>query len=215
MRGGDVSEWFAGSTFDRLTMERSPAIGMWEKASSGKTVECIDEDLLIRFYETGNKIGRIRDSYHDVRTSMMELGLMSDDGTVCMAGYYLFSRDRPLGIKLGIFDTDECLTLSENIWFQGNILECIDEAIGYIRDRMEWNMELNGSVKVNVPEVPMDAVREIVTNSFCHMRYRTGSLYLIYLTPSIIRVANPGGFPAGTTPETFATRRRSAMIRNL
>jgi ATP-dependent DNA helicase RecG len=55
--------------------------------------------------------------------------------------------------------------------FNGNIIECIDAGVEYLNSKMDWRAEIDGVRRREIPEVPMEAIREIVTNSFCHRRY--------------------------------------------
>jgi ATP-dependent DNA helicase RecG len=65
-----------------------------------------------------------------------------------------------------------------------------------------------------VPEIPLEAFREIILNSFAHMRVNYTSANEIYITPSRVHIYNPGALVPGTNPEMFAKREQGSMIRN-
>ena len=65
-----------------------------------------------------------------------------------------------------------------------------------------------------MPEIPVRSIREVVVNSFAHMRYETQPFNEIYLTPSEICVFNPGPMPYGCDPVSFANGDRRSVLRN-
>lgn len=68
--------------------------------------------------------------------------------------------------------------------------------------------------KVETPEVPLEAFREIIVNSFAHMKVNFSSYNEIYITPTKIHIYNPGPLVVGTSPEMFASGKQGSMIRN-
>lgn len=60
-----------------------------------------------------------------------------------------------------------------------------------------------GLVRVETPEIPLKALREIICNSFAHARYNSNTEHEITINPSIVRIYNPGEFPIGYKPEDF------------
>ena len=60
----------------------------------------------------------------------------------------------------------------------------------------------------------MEALREIIVNSFAHADYRGLSENEIDITPTHVEIYNPGEFPQDLTPVMFAERRIKSMPRN-
>lgn len=65
-----------------------------------------------------------------------------------------------------------------------------------------------------MPEIPIDAIREIVVNSFAHAHYRGETEHEIDITPTEIEIYNPGSFPMNLTPESFVSKRHKSLPRN-
>ena len=130
------------------------------------------------------------------------------------AGYYLFSNQNPLLLKLATYPTDERIAFSDMKQFRGNIFERIDEAVKYVTNNIRWSAKIVGMERREVPEIPLEAFREIILNSFAHMRVNETSANEIYITPSRIHIYNPGSLVPGTNPEMFANREQGSMIRN-
>lgn len=214
MRVDDMDECMDAATLGKVFERKSMTLGEWERKSSGRGIDCIDEDLVIRFMREGNSTGRISEIYRDVETSLRSLQLMCDDGTVNMAGYYLFSKDKPEKLKLAYFATDACVDFRDIREFNGNILECIDAGVEYLNSKMDWRAEIDGVRRREIPEVPLEAIREIVTNSLCHRRYGSQPFNQIWLSPSSICVVNAGSFPLDADPEMFAKRLKAPIHRN-
>lgn len=67
---------------------------------------------------------------------------------------------------------------------------------------------------MEVPEIPVEAIREIVVNSFAHANYRGVTENEIAITPTQIEIYNPGEFPIDLNPEMFVTSNRKSQPRN-
>ena len=65
-----------------------------------------------------------------------------------------------------------------------------------------------------IPEVPVDAIREAVINAFAHRRIESGQAVDIAVDRSYIEVYSPGPFPEGVTPEMFIKESRRPIRRN-
>lgn len=172
-----------------------------------------DEDLLIQYVNKGNDSGRINFLYKDSWTTLSKLKLLCGDN-LNNAGYYLFSNRKPLLLKLAIYPTDERVQFTDMKHFRGNIFECIEEAVSYVANNIHWSAKIVGIDRIETPEVPMEAFREIIVNSFAHMYVNEVSSNEIYITPTRIHIYNPGSLVPGTTPEMFAERKQGSMIRN-
>ena len=60
----------------------------------------------------------------------------------------------------------------------------------------------------------MRAIREIVINSFAHAQYDSSTQHEVDVHPGKIVIYNPGEFPSKFSPEDFATKHLSSIIRN-
>lgn len=65
-----------------------------------------------------------------------------------------------------------------------------------------------------IPEIPIDAVREELINSFCHKEYGTGQNNEVSIYKDRVEIYNPGTFPAGYEPEDFISGRERPIRRN-
>ncbi len=177
------------------------------------SINDIDENLLIEYIDKANEVNRMNYRYNDVEDALIKLDLMSN-GHLNNAGLYLFSNKKVLMLKLAIFATDNRLTFIDNKQFFGNIFECINEEIKYITNNIYYHAEIKGLTRVETPEIPIETIREIVVNSFVHMKVIPGDYNEIIITPIRVRVYNPGTIVMGKNPIDFAEGKIGSKIRN-
>ena len=213
IRSDDEDLIMSTADLESFLLNKNYDYSKWEKKSSGCGIDSVDEDLLIEYVNGGNESGRIGFIYRDAKTTLEKLNLVVAD-ELNNAGYYLFSNQKPLTLKLAIYPTDERLSFVDMKTYQGNIFECINEALKYIQNNIHWKAEIVGAKRVEIPEIPVEAIREIVVNSFAHMRVNDSSSNEIYITPTRVHIYNPGPMVPGTTPEMFASGEQGSMIRN-
>ncbi|MBQ7246852.1 MAG: putative DNA binding domain-containing protein [Lachnospiraceae bacterium] len=204
MTNDQLEAFFLGKSYD---------YSKWEKEVTEFGPDDVDEDLLIRYVDQGNECGRIGFRYRDADTTLRKLELLNAD-RLNNAGYYLFSNRRPLLLKLATYPTDSRISFSDMKQFRGNIFECIEEAVKYVTNNIRWSAEIRGMKRVESPEIPLEAFREIIVNSFAHMKVSLSSSNEIYITPSRVHIYNPGPLVPGTDPKMFANGTQSSMIRN-
>ena len=186
----------------------------WEITLTEYTADDIDEELLRRCYKSGVESGRIKGDY-DKEMLLSKFNLLKD-GYLTNAGNCLLSKHEPLVLKLAIFASDERIGFIDIARFRGNIIECIDEAMLYIKKNIRWGATFSERVRIETPEVPIDAVREIVLNSFVHAEYprAAGVSHQIDISPSRIRIFNPGRLLLGIVPEDCLKGNGRSFPRN-
>lgn len=185
----------------------------WENQLTSYDENNINECQLIEYFNKANEVNRLNYRYKDINDAMTKLGLMVN-GKLNNAGYYLFGNNKPLLIKLAIFATDERLTFIDNKHFEGNIFECINESLKYVTSNIHYNAQIVGFERVEKPEIPIEAIREIVINSYAHMRVTPGEYNEIIITPKRIRIYNPGIIALNKDPNDFASGSIGSKVRN-
>ncbi|MBR5427536.1 MAG: putative DNA binding domain-containing protein [Clostridia bacterium] len=213
LRSDDEDLVMSNSQLESFFLGKSYDYSKWEKEATEYGLDDVDEELLIRYVNEGNESGRINFLYRDVRSTLVKLELLNGD-KLNNAGYYLFSTKKPLLLKLATYPTDERISFSDMKQFRGNIFECINEAVKYVTNNIHWRAEIRGMERVEIPEIPVEAFREIIVNSFAHMKVNQASSNEIYITPTRVHIYNPGSLVPGTTPQMFANGEQGSMIRN-
>ena len=146
----------------------------WENLISNKAVDDVDEELLKKYTNRAHEVGRIAIEYTDKKTVLNQLEL-SEGNSLTNAGKALFADDLLQDIQMAIFATNERLTFNDIQRFHGPVLKLVDIAENYIKSNIHWRVEFTGALqRTEIPEIPVDAIREALLNSFCHKDYSTG-----------------------------------------
>ena len=185
----------------------------WDSLLTDYGIDDVDIDTLKRFYNKSISCGRLKSDEFDPKSLLIKLGLMINE-KLTNAGHLLFSKNGPIVLKMAVFATDEKLTFLDINRINGNIVDLIEEANSYVKRNIRWKAEISGFQRVETPEIPSQALREIVCNSFAHARYNTFTEHEISIHPSFVRIYNPGEFPLGYKPEDFIENNLPSMVRN-
>ena len=213
LRSDDEDLQMTNAQLEDFFINKNIDYSKWENEITEHGEEVIDEELLISYINKGNEIDRISFLYKDASDALTKLGLMKNK-KLNNAGLYLFSTLKPLTLKLAIYPTDERLFFIDNVIYKGNIFECIDYAYKYIIKNINWRAEIVGMQRVETPEIPVEAIREIVVNSFAHMKVNNSSFNEIYITPTRVHIYNPGFLIKGKSPLDFASGNNGPIARN-
>ncbi|MGN0414708.1 MAG: ATP-binding protein [Agathobacter sp.] len=187
----------------------------WENQSSKDTIEDIDEDTLMQFYDNAVACGRLPELGREKYNLIEKLGLING-ARITNAGRVLFSKNKPITLKMAVFATEHKDTFLDISRIEGNIFELINAAMGYIVKNIRWSSRLgaDGLHRVETPEVPIDAVREAIVNCFAHARYDGSVQHEIDIYADRIEILNPGSFANEFKPEDFAKRDIHSFLRN-
>lgn len=187
----------------------------WENNLTKYGIEAVDSNALKSYYQNAISCGRLEmlDIYNEEEL-LNRLGLM-EEGKLNNAGYYLFSNKNPVALKIATYVTDERINFSDIRRVENNIYNLIKYANTYIKEKINWRVEINQDTsREEIPEIPIQAIREIVVNSFAHADYRGVTENEIDITPTQIEIYNPGEFPANLTPDSFVLSNRKSQPRN-
>ncbi len=189
---------------------------IWENNLTPYGLESLDSKALLSFYKKSVACGRLEPLPEYNEEELLTILGLYKDGKLNNAGYFLFSSKEPTVLKMAVYATDQRINFLDINRVHDNIYNLIDIASVYINQHMNWKVEFDGqsTSRIEVPEVPVDAIREIVVNAFAHANYRSITEHEITITPSFIEIYNPGEFPINYKPEDFAEHRIGSMPRN-
>jgi len=186
----------------------------WEMLVSNKSVGDVDEELLKRYTDKARDAGRIAIAYSDKETVLNQLELTAGN-KLLNAGKALFSDDIMQDVQLAIFATTERLTFNDIQRYHGPVLRLIDIAETYIKSNIHWRVEFTGELeRKEIPEIPIDAIREALLNSFCHKDYASGESNEVAIYKDRVEIYNPGAFPDGYDPQYFIEQPSRPIRRN-
>ena len=131
------------------------------------------------------------------------LGLMADD-KLTNAGYFLFSSKEPTVLKMAVYATDERINFLDINRVHDNIYNLIDIATVYINQHMNWRVEFDGksTSRIEIPEVPVNAIREIVVNAIVHNDWSITEPQVSFFKDRI-EILSHGGLPHTLSIDEF------------
>ena len=174
----------------------------------------VDQELLKKYVEQAHDVGRIAISYTDKKTVLNQLELTEGD-MLLNAGKVLFGDDILQDVQMAIFATNERLTFNDIQRYHGPVLKLVDIAENYIKSNIHWKVEFTGELqRKEIPEIPVDAIREALLNSFCHKDYSSGESNEVAIYKNRIEIYNPGTFPEGLEPQDYIDHIERPVRRN-
>jgi len=78
--------------------------------------------------------------------------------------------------------------------FDGNLAEQVEDALNFVKKNTLLAYQIKDIVRKEIPQYPVDAVREGIVNAVMHRDYfETGSNVFVYIYDDFIEIVNPGG----------------------
>lgn len=216
MRVGDEDRQLSMKEIRKIILKDENEIGKWESKVSDYIIDDIDEELLKEFIEKGRKAKRINFPYTNKEEILRKLSLVNKNNELLNAGYILFAKEAKLEMQMAIFATETKLTFLDIDQVFGNIFELIEVGEGYIRKNIKWpvNFKSGSMERVEIPEIPLEAIREALINSLIHRDFKNPKSNEIAIYKDRIEIFNPGEFPEGYKPEDFIEGKEGSMPRN-
>lgn len=216
MRYADEDKLISDIELERLFRNRSKDYSKWENMDSRVGIDKADFELVKREIDKGYEERRLPFKYESVEHSLSKLGLLTEDKkNLNNAGNVLFSSEKPVLLKLATFATNTKDTFLKLKHFEGNIYECIDEGINFILDSIDFIIVIGETIKrKETPEIPLEALREIILNAFCHGNYDSNTAFEISVFKDRVTIYSPGFFPTGFTPLDFAVKHEEPIMLN-
>ncbi len=202
------------NTYDSMIRKRDSIDYSWEKKISKYTVDDVNEAAFTEYLRRAKEAGRIDFEDTDVQTVLDKLEL-TEGNYLLNAGAALFCECGTINeLQIAKFASDERLTFTDIRRYSGSVMELKKKAEQYIIDAMDWRVEFGNLTRKEIPEIPLDAIREAITNSFGHRMFDSGQSNEITIFKNRIEIYNPGAFPANKTPESYVLGNQRPIRRN-
>ncbi|MDR2712595.1 MAG: putative DNA binding domain-containing protein [Clostridiales bacterium] len=214
MRVADEDKVMSAAELERFILKKNYGHDTWDSELSNKTVGNVDEEILKEYLEQANKAGRIDFTFSGNKETLEKLSV-TDGDAITNAGCALLIGFHLLEVQMAVFATKQKLTFLDIRRGRGNVRQLIETAVQYVIEKMNWRVVLDGSIqRKEIPEIPVSAIREAITNSYCHRDYRSTQNNEVAVYSDRIEIYNPGRFPDGLTPEDFINRKNRSVKRN-
>lgn len=199
--------------FRILNEQQNPTV-RWELQKSKYHISDINMPVFQKYLKTAKELGRITMKSDDPKEVLNGIDV-ADGDALLNAGAAIFVDSGINELQMVIFASDERLTILDSNRLTGSILGLTDQAILYISKAMDWRAEFDGSPKrIEIPEVPVKAIREAVINAFAHRMIESRQAVEVAIFKSYIEVFSPGVFPQDIEPEKFINQSIRPPRRN-
>jgi len=213
MRVGDDDRKVSARELENLFLLRNKSGLRWDNKYSDVEVSEIDEALLKRYVGKGQSAERINFDYKDVKTTLRKLKLIADN-RILNAAEVLFCDDNSLEVQAAVFAGTDKTTFLDIKVFRGTLFDILRQCELYISERMNWRVEFKDFKRVEIPEIPVDAIREALVNSLCHRDYFRAESNKVAIFKDRIKIYNPGEFTARFEPSDYIHGDAESVQRN-
>lgn len=213
IRVADEDLVMAQDIYDDMIRGRDDFRKSWERQVSEYRIADIDRTVFEQYLKRAREVGRITFDNDDPESVLNKLELTSGD-LLLNAGAALFVDCGINDLQMAKFASNERITFTDIRRQTGSILGLVEIAMQYLIDAMDWRAEFGGLHRKEIPEVPVDALREAVINAFAHRQIESGQSIQIMVYRNRIEIYSPGAFPEKISPEEFAEGNQKAIRRN-
>jgi ATP-dependent DNA helicase RecG len=211
LRVADEDKIMSAKEIEKRIQQRSKL--KWDSLETDIKIDEISKDDLNKYVEKANTSKRINFKFTDVKNILDKLHLMKNN-SLTNASVVLFSKNKPIEVQLAVFAGDTKTTFLDIKQYEGNIIELLESCESYIKERINWRADLSGSKRIEIPEVPIRALKEALVNSFCHRDYTAPESNKIAIYKDRVEIWNPGNFPHGYNPLDFVKKELPSILRN-
>lgn len=151
--------------------------------------------------------------------NLLSWGILQKQKDLLIASnaYALLTGDSviPTKIQCAIFKGNTRAIFVDRREFSGSILNELEEAYKYILAKINLGARINGLVREDVYEFPINTIRELLTNAVLHRSYLDSSNIQIALYDNRLEITSPGGLMRGLTinhiKEGYSKTRNEAL----
>ncbi|MBF0216018.1 MAG: putative DNA binding domain-containing protein [Candidatus Omnitrophica bacterium] len=186
---------------------------LWEREISEKTINDVNEEAVKEFMRKAKTAKRVDFDFVDVKTTLHKLHLLNGN-RLLHAAETLFCDDNTLEVQAAIFAGTDKVTFLDIKSFKGNLFSLRQQAEVYVNGNMKWRAEIKTGPRKEIPEIPVEAVREAIGNSLCHRDYSNPKGNEVAIFRDRIEIYNPGLFPDEIDPEDFFFGNEHSILRN-
>ncbi len=217
MRVGDENRQLSAAELEKIILDKkndSGKMSSWDAQPSDCGMRDIGQKAVREFVGRANSAGRIDFKFQGVEATLKKLGL-ARKGRLTRAAQVLFSSKNPLKVQAAVFAGVEKLTFLDIQQFEGqNLFELLKTSEEYVKKHIMWRVKFGKLEREEIPEIPIDALREALINSLCHRDYQSPQSNYIAIYKDRMEIDNPGSFPENLEPEDYIFKNEPSIPRN-
>ena len=185
--------------FEKLVLEKHKKKILFDsQICEGARLDDINKKTVDNFVKLAEDSKRLTGN-DSIKILIEKLGL-SQDGKLKNSAILLFGKEpkkffRNNIIKCGRFkgeDKEEFIDLKD---FEGNLFENLESCISFLKEHLRISAKIEGLVRKEKWEIPLEAFREALINAMIHRDYNVAGFIYIKIYDSKIIISNPGQLP--------------------
>lgn len=144
---------------------------------------------------------------------ILENAELTIDGAITYAALVLMGTRKALGRHLPqaelVFEFRNRISeidYADRVEFREGFLRWQDNLVEKINSRNEVQQFQSGLFRYDVRTFEEETIREAILNAICHRDYSEAGSAWVRMTPRIMDIESPGGFPRGVTAENILDR---------
>ena len=209
-RSGPATVAMSRDEYERRLLGRlRESSGFERRIEAGVSADALDREEVGRFCEQAG--GRATFPLNEVEPDELieRLHLGSAD-QVRMGALLLFGRDPQRFVPQAVIRARAVRGASTDaISIEGTLWRQIEAAVEFVMRNIKRRPVREGVVREDVPELPPDAVREVIANAVAHRDYRSTAPIQLRLDDDGLDVWNPGHLPSPLTAASLRERHPS------
>ena len=194
--------------YEDMLRRRDMETFRWDvQKAKGMTIGDLSETRIRAAVALGVKNGRLRASAEgeSLDTLLEKLKLLRD-GSPTHAAMVLFAENLDnypeFELRMACFKGLHKNIFIDNKSETGNFFDLLDAGIAFCFRNLRMSGEVKGLLREEKLEIPLEALREALTNALCHRQYeRTNGSVSLAIYDDRVEITNPGRFPAQLSPE--------------
>jgi len=186
---------------------------LWEEEISDKKLKDVNIQMLKEYMKKANEAKRINFKYTNVKTTLNKLWLLKGN-KLKKATEALFCDENHIEIQAAVFAGTDKLTFLDISQYKGNLFSLRQQAEVYVKEHIMWRAEIKSGPRKEIPEIPVEAIREAIGNSLCHRDFTNPKGNEVAIFKDRIEIYNPGKFPEDLNPEDFIRGDLRSILRN-
>ena len=204
------------SMFDERLRRSNPSVFAWESQTPNNLrLDNLDEDRIKGAVMYGISKGRMpASSATESAMALLDKLAMVEDGKIKNAAAALFIKKSSAYpqflLRMARFRGTEKKVFIDNMRVNGNFFELLDAGLSFFFKHLNQSGVIKGIRREEQLEIPIEALREALTNALCHrlMDSPSGSVG-ISIFDDRVEIENTGHLPNELTIETIKLPHRS------
>ena len=209
-RSGPATVAMSRDEYERRLLDRlRESSGFERRIEAGLTAEALDPAEVARFCELARDRARFPLEADDPGEIVQRLHLGSAD-QIRIGALLLFGIDPQRVVPQAVIRARAVRGAAEDAAsIEGTLPRQIEAAVDFVLRNIKRRPRRDGVVREEIPELPPDAVREVVANAVVHRDYRSTAPIQLRLDDDGLEVWNPGHLPAPLTLASLRERHPS------